>query len=107
MTDDEQHVAMQLILAAGDVKKLAFEGIDLAKKGDIQAAKANFTAAQKRLGEGHQAQSDYIRDHVDSDDGPSLLMVHAQDHLSMAMTTIELGRELVLVYEQMAKQKYL
>lgn len=101
MTEDEQHVAMQLILAAGDVKKLAFEGIALAKKGQIQAARIKFDEAEKRLGEGHQAQSDYIRKHVNSDMGLKLLMVHAQDHLSMAMTTIELGRELVTVYERL------
>ncbi|WP_203652105.1 PTS lactose/cellobiose transporter subunit IIA [Secundilactobacillus yichangensis] len=105
MTDDEQHVAMQLILVAGDAKKLAFEGISLAKKGQHQDAQTKLEAAEKRLGEGHQAQSSYVSAHVESDKGPSLLMVHAQDHLSMAMTTIELGRELVAVYGRLNQLK--
>ncbi|GAT18180.1 cellobiose-specific PTS system IIA component [Secundilactobacillus silagincola] len=101
MGDEEQHVAMQLILVAGDVKKQVFKGIELAKKGLIQDARTKLDNAEKRLGEGHQFQSHYISEHVDSDEGPSLLMVHAQDHLSMAMTTIEMGRELVTVYERL------
>lgn len=105
MTEDEQHVAMQLILVAGDAKKQAYEGIALAKKGRIQDAQTKFKAAEKRLGEGHQAQSSYVSTHVESNEGPSLLMVHAQDHLSMAMTTIELGRELVAVYDQLNQLK--
>ncbi|MCH5462469.1 PTS lactose/cellobiose transporter subunit IIA [Lactobacillus sp. LC28-10] len=105
MTDDEQHVSMQLILIASDVKKLAFEGIKLAKLGKISEAQGKFEAAQQRLGEGHQAQSKYISERVNSDDGPSLLMVHAQDHLSMAMTTIELGQELVAIYAQVQQLK--
>lgn len=105
MKNDEQHVAMQLILAAGDVKKLAFAGIELAKKGQNSAAQAKFDDAEKRLGEGHRLQCTYISAHVDTAEGPSLLMVHAQDHLSMALTTVELGRELVSVYEQMNQMK--
>lgn len=105
MNNGEQHVAMQLILAAGDVKKLAFAGIELAKKGRILAAQAKFDEAEERLGEGHRTQSAYVSAHVDADDGPSLLMVHAQDHLSMALTTVELGRELVSVYKQLNQLK--
>ncbi|MTV81661.1 PTS lactose/cellobiose transporter subunit IIA [Secundilactobacillus folii] len=98
---DEQQVAMQLILTAGDVKKIAFNGIHLAKKGQIKAAQQSFKAAAKRLGEGHQQQAQYLSDHAADSAGPSLLMVHAQDHLSMAMTTIELGQEIVALYEQL------
>ncbi|GAX07067.1 cellobiose-specific PTS system IIA component [Secundilactobacillus pentosiphilus] len=105
MSDDEQHVAMQLILAAGDVKKMAFAGIELAKEGQISAAQVKFADAEKRLGEGHRLQSTYVSAHVDADEGPSLLMVHAQDHLSMALTTVELGRELVSVYAQLNRLK--
>lgn len=101
MADEEQHVAMQLILVAGDVKKQVFKGIELAKKGLIQEALTTLDGAEKRLGEGHQFQSHYISEHVTADKGPSLLMVHAQDHLSMAMTTIEFGHELVVVYERL------
>lgn len=105
MTDNEQHVAMQLILIAGDVKKMAFEGIKLARLGQIAESQTKFDEAQKRLGEGHQTQSKYISERVHTDNGPSLLMVHAQDHLSMAMTTIELGREMVAIYDQLQQLK--
>lgn len=101
MADDEQHVAMQLIIVAGDVKKQVFKGVEFAKKGLIQEARTMLDDAEKRLGEGHQVQSHYISEHVNEDEGPSLLMVHAQNHLSMAMTTITFGHELVAVYERL------
>lgn len=98
---NEQQVAMQLILAAGDAKKFAFEGIQAAKNGEFDSADSKFTAATKRLSEGHQVQTAYLSQHSGQETSPSLLMVHAQDHLSMAMTTIDLGQEIVSVYKQL------
>lgn len=99
-TGSEEQVAMSLILNGGNAKKLAFDAIHEAKQGHFEAASQHLKAANVALAKGHQVQTDFLSQTISCDYQPSLLMVHAQDHLSMAMTTIDLGTEMVELYQQ-------
>lgn len=99
--DEEQQIVMQLILKSGKAQSQAMAAITAAKAGQMQVAADDMTEAEQQLAAGHQAQTDLLAEASGEDLAPSLLMVHAQDHLSMAMMAIELGKEIIDVYKRL------
>lgn len=103
---DEQTI-MGLIMTAGKAKSTAFEAIKAAKKGQFELAANRLSEAEDYLAKGHQLQTTALSVMARGDsEPPSLLAVHAQDHLSMAMTTIELGREIIDLYQKISENEH-
>lgn len=98
-----EQTAMQLIIGAGQAKKLAFDAIQAARDNHIETTDQLLEQATKALAGAHQIQSDALRADAATQQQPTLLMVHAQDHLSMAMTAMELGREIVAIYRRLSE----
>ena len=96
--------AMGLIANGGNAKSLAFEAIRLAKKGDIEGARAKLKESDKSLLEAHNSQTGMLTREAQGDHmHVTLLVVHSQDHLMNAITFRDLAGEMVDLYEKLYK----
>jgi len=95
---------MNLIVDAGSAKSYAMEGIQLAKEGKIQEAKAALEQANEELSKAHRVQTDLIQQEARGNRTEmNLFMVHAQDHIMTAMLARDLAGEIVELYERLSQ----
>ncbi|XWN52065.1 PTS lactose/cellobiose transporter subunit IIA [Anoxybacillus flavithermus] len=105
MDATSEETVFQIILHGGNGKSLAMEAIQLAKKGDIQAAKDKIKEAEQSINEAHHVQTALIQNEVSGNKNEvSLLMVHAQDHLMTAITIKDLAAEMIDLYDLLNKK---
>ena len=102
MTDEE--IVMKLIVPAGEAKARAIEAIAAARTGAFDRADELMAQADKAIIEAHEHQSEEIRRILNGgeSDGVSLIMVHGQDHLMNAITTIDLAKQIVALVRERA-----
>ena len=91
-------VAMGLIAGAGDARSSCMEAIQLAKEGNFQEAKEALHRADDSMVAAHETQTQLIRE---ESEGVSLLMVHAQDHLNLALVMRDVAEEFILVHQRL------
>ena len=83
-----------------------FQAIDAAKKADYEEAERLIQEGKKSMKEAHDAQTDLLSAEADGKDlAYSILMVHAQDHLTMALMYERLASEFISVYKEMNELK--
>ena len=91
---------------AGDAFSHFFQAIDAAKKADYEEAERLIQEGKKSMKEAHDAQTDLLSAEADGKDlAYSILMVHAQDHLTMALMYERLASEFISVYKEMNELK--
>ena len=104
--EETQMMAFQLIGFAGDAFSHFFQAIDAAKKADYEEAERLIQEGKKSMKEAHDAQTDLLSAEADGKDlAYSMLMVHAQDHLTMALMYERLASEFISVYKEMNELK--
>lgn len=97
-------VAFTLILHAGNARSKALQATEAAREGAFFDAEEYLRDAEKELQLAHQTQTDLIqREARGKATELNILMVHAQDHLSGAMITLEQAREFLYLYKLLAK----
>jgi PTS system cellobiose-specific IIA component len=102
---DLTETAMQLIAGAGDSRSFSMEAIMYAKAHEFDKARASIENAAKGIKESHDAQLDLLGAEADGKIPKiSILMVHAQDHISMAILAKDMAQEFVELYEKLAKR---
>ncbi len=101
-----QEAAMKLMLNAGDARKLAQEALAAARQGQIQPANEKLARARELLKTAHNTQTELLTKEAQGDGVPfSLLTVHAQDHLMMAITYTDLAQEIISLYARLDGQE--
>ena len=104
--EETQMMAFQLIGFAGDAFSHFFQAIDAAKKADYEEAERLIQEGKKSMKEAHDAQTDLLSAEADGKDlAYSILMVHAKDHLTMALMYERLASEFISVYKEMNELK--
>ena len=99
---DSMEVAMGLIAQAGDARSYCMEAIALAKEGKFDEARKALTQADDCMVAAHETQTDLIREEMSGNGAPvSLLMVHAQDHLNLALVMRDVADEFLQVHEKL------
>jgi len=94
---------MGLIAGAGDSRSYCMEAIDCARSGDFDEARELVAKAVGAMVETHEIQTDLIRDEMEGrGDAVSLLMVHAQDHLNLALVMRDMAEEFITLYERLS-----
>lgn len=94
MTNEE--VIFKIIAEAGNAKSLAFEALNLAQKGEFEAADSKLKEANQNFHNAHDVQTDLIsREANGQKTEVSILMVHAQDHLTSATLAKDLIKEMI------------
>lgn len=101
---DKIEVAMGLIAGAGDSRSFCMEAIDQARDGLFDEARASVKSAVDAMIETHEVQTQLIRDEIEGNGGDvSLLMVHAQDHLNLALVMRDVAEEFICLYERISR----
>ena len=101
---DSMEVAMGLIAQAGDARSSCMEAIELAKEGKFQEAREALTRADDSMVAAHETQTQLIRDEMSGEsEGVSLLMVHAQDHLNLALVMRDVAEEFIQIHQRLMR----
>ena len=97
---DQTNLARNLIIHAGNAKSLAMEVISMAKKGQFDEADKKQKEATAAMHEAHNQQTEILRMSLENmDEGVTMLMAHAQDHMMNAITTMDMANEFVELYK--------
>ena len=92
---------MGLILHSGNTKSDCMEAIQLAKEGEIIAAKEKIDVANQSLVEAHHSQTALLTQEARGEKVEvSMMLIHAQDHLMNAITFRDLAKEMIDLYER-------
>lgn len=92
---------MGLILHSGNTKSDCMEAIQLAKKGEIRAAKEKIEIANQSLVEAHHSQTALLTQEARGEKVEvTMMLIHAQDHLMNSITFRDLAVEVIELYER-------
>lgn len=98
-------VAMQLIIHAGNAKSECMEAIQLVKSGDFSGSTEKIEAANQSLTYAHHAQTSLLTNEARGEHvQPTLMLIHAQDHLMNAITFRDLAKEMIELYTRINTQ---
>ncbi|MBR0573772.1 MULTISPECIES: PTS lactose/cellobiose transporter subunit IIA [Pasteurellaceae] len=107
--EELSELAMEIIVNAGAAKSSAMEAIQAAKQENFTTANEHLKSASQFYCEAHKAQTALIRLEAQQAEKNKqlivpLMMVHAQDHLTMALMTQDFARELIDLYHKLEEK---
>lgn len=93
--------SFELIGVAGDSKAESMSAIESCKQGDFEAARQHLKAADELMLKAHDSQTSMLQQealgsHVET----NIMLVHAQDHLTMATVARDMAEQLLDLYER-------
>lgn len=89
-------IIMNIILYAGDAKSKCLMAFKEARKNNFDEADKYLSDACKSISLAHQTQTELIQKEISGEPTQlSLLLIHAQDHLMMALATKDLVIEMI------------
>lgn len=101
VNNNEEDIAFQIILHAGNAKSLCMDAVKAASENKFDESDDFFKQAADELEQAHNCQTDIIRqDILDKEAKVSLLMVHAQDHVMNAITVYDLTLQIAKLYRR-------
>lgn len=104
MNEQGYEVAFELILHAGNSKSSSLMAIDKAREFEFEEAEELLKAARTELKEAHLVQTGLIQGVARGEETQlNIILVHAQDHLTMAMMMVEQANEFMNVYKILKK----
>lgn len=94
-------LSMEIISNAGAAKSLAMESIDFSEEGDFKNAEIKIEEALNLYVKSHEVQTELIFNELNtaSNTPINILMVHAQDHLTMGLIAIENAKIVLKIYK--------
>ena len=99
---DITETAFMLILNAGNARNNAKETEQFASNYEFEQAEEAIKKAKDDLNQAHQIQTDLIQSEARGENQQfGLIMVHAQDHLSMAMMAIDHANRMIKLYQKL------
>ncbi len=102
----EMQLSFQIISVAGDAHSNAVLAMESARNGKIDDAKKLMETADASLNEAHKYQTQLlVREAQGTKSELSVILIHAQDHLSMATVSYENAKEVIYLYETLYKLK--
>lgn len=104
MDEAKYDIAFQLIASAGNARSAALMAIDAAREFDFTEAEARMKEAEKEMHEAHRTQTEMIQQEASGNPVEvNIILVHAQDHLTMAIETTKHAEEFIHLYKNMKK----
>ncbi len=100
MTADELELTMiEIVALSGDARTKLLTAVKKAKEGDFAGARALVDEAQGLLNDAHTSQTDLLTAEARGEvTTPSVLLVHAQDHLMTTMLLRDVIDALMDIY---------
>lgn len=106
MDEEKYELAMRIITHAGTGKSCALEAIDLAADGDFAGAEQSLAEARGEMREAHDIQFSMIQQEASGRPvDVHLILLHAEDHLTMAIMCIDLAERFMALYRRIAHDK--
>jgi PTS system cellobiose-specific IIA component len=85
MEHSEEQIIFQIILHSGTARAESYKALRDARAGNIEEAGISFDKAKEEMDKAHKIHRDLLANPEVISSAPSLLMVHAQDHLMTAL----------------------
>ena len=106
MKDEKYDIAFKMIADAGDSRADSIYAIQEAQKGNIEIAKNLLLSAKKKMQNSHKFQFDLITAEANGNSIEiNILLIHAEDHLSMATIMIDVASAFITNAEQIVELK--
>lgn len=104
MNEADYAAAFQLITHAGNARSAALMAIEAAREFDFEDAKKNMQEASDAMYEAHHIQTELVQQEARGEQVPlNVILVHAQDHLTMAIESIRNAEEFIHIYKVLNK----
>lgn len=98
-------ICFQMISYVGTARSFYIEGIQEAKKGNIDKAKEKISEGDKAYTEGHHAHANLIQQEASGEKTEfSLILMHAEDQMMSAEAFGILSKEFVDMYQIIYKK---
>lgn len=99
-TEDQYRLGFEIITFAGNSKSLSIMAIESSRKGDFEEAEKLLMEANENMVHAHEIQTKMIRDEITGNNVDiNMLVIHAQDHLTMATMARENAQEFFELYK--------
>ncbi|BBM52933.1 PTS system, lactose/cellobiose-specific IIA component [Leptotrichia trevisanii] len=106
MNDEKYEIAFQVIMNAGNSKSSSMMAIEAAREFDFEEAERLLVEADKEMREAHHVQTELIQRESNGDGvDVNIILVHSQDHLSMAITARDNAEEFLQLYKMIKELK--
>ena len=107
MKDENRYLDhFSIISTAGTAKSDALEAISKARNGEFDEAHALLKQAEETLNEAHKQMFTMLQDEINGKNiDMNIVAVHGLDHLSMAIVLIDLGKEIINIYQKLGKEE--
>ncbi len=104
--EDIQAMAFMIISYAGSAFDHFYKSIECARKGKFDNAEDEMALGREDLKKAHESQTDMLSAETKNEDIPfSMIMTHAQDHLTMAILTERMAQEFVCLYKERGEDR--
>lgn len=101
MINQNKNVEFKIILHAGNAKSSAMLAIEKSRNFNFEEAEDLIFSSNEELIKAHQIEKGLIVNEANGGENEiSILMIHAQDHLSGAMLTLEFAKEFLNIYKE-------
>ena len=106
MNDEKYEIAFQVIMNAGNSKSSSMMAIEAAREFDFEEAERLLVEADKEMSSSHHVQTELIQRESNGDGvDVNIILVHSQDHLSMAITARDNAEEFLQLYKMIKELK--
>ncbi len=104
--DENYASAFQLIMNAGNSKSFSMMAMEAAREFNFQEAENHLKEAEAEMRAAHQSQIDMIQQEAQGNPvDVNIILVHAQDHLTMAMMAKDQAAEVLNLYRMIKELK--
>lgn len=104
--EDLYEIAFGLILHAGNSRSASITAVHKAENGNFEEAENLLKTADSELQLAHEVQTKMLQAEANgSKNEINLIMVHAQDHLSMALTQKEVSLQFIKLYKRLEESE--
>ena len=97
---ETEEIAFNLVLHSGNARSNVMDSLKCARNYNFNEAKELLKEADNELEKAHKIQTEVLQKEASGENAePSLLFIHAQDHLMTAMLARDLSDEIINLRE--------
>ncbi len=103
--DDSRYLpAFQIIMNAGNSKSASMLAVEAARTFQFELAQTYLTEAETEMRKAHMAQIEMVQKEAAGEDVDiNIILVHAQDHLAMAIMAKDHATEMIYIYKMLSE----
>lgn len=102
MDTNTEELVMGIIIHAGNARAESYDALNKAKENNYEEAENHLKKAEDEIKQAHVFQTNLLQSEAQSVENitPSLLVIHAMDHLMTAMSEKTLIEEIFHLYKK-------